>query len=214
MNVDGMQFDGDALPDAYDVLVDGVKRIKGVPGLTCEIGVRAGLGSALIMNTCQANDDKRIHVGIDPWGNIDIVLGERIVTADYTNGMKREALKKLYEWCYNHGQELYMFAMTDTEFFELFAEGIPVHDNGVSLKMNEYAYVFIDGPHNNAAVQAAIEFFEPKSPVGAVWQFDNCDAYGHDVAHKWVLEHGFKEFTDEIGIGGLCFRRSYARISK
>jgi len=211
MNVDGIDFHGDAPDEAYFVMEDGAKLIKGVPGLTCEIGVRRGLGSATIMSSCQHNDDKRVHVGIDPWGNIEYHDHGGYRRIDYTNEMKRETLRDLYNWCSITNQEFLLFIMRDVEFFERFATGIPVHDYTSSV-VNEYAYVYFDGPHNNESVQVEIEFFEARAPVGAVFQFDNTDQYDHTLIDKWLVDHGF-EFIP-LGEGGLCYKQSYQRKSK
>lgn len=207
-NIDEIDFYGDAPNEAYNVMEGGAKLIKGVPGLTCEIGVRRGLGSVVIMKACQDNNDKRVHVGIDPWGHLPYNAdGGR---SNYTNKMKRETLRDLYAWCCITEQEFLMFIMKDTEFFERFAAGVPVHEWESSL-VNEYAYVYIDGPHHTAAVTTEVEFFEPRSPVGAVWQFDNTNTYDHGPIHQWVLDRGFRSVTDKVGTGGPCCKQSYQR---
>ena len=211
--IDGIEFHGDATAGAYEVLRSGARLIKGVPGLTCEIGVRTGLGSVLIMEACQNNDDKRIHVGVDPWGNVEYVHGDSARRADYTNSMKREALKNVYNWCHMTKQECLLFIMKDTEFFDLFANGIPIHEQESRL-VNEYAYIFVDGPHNVAAVQTTTEFFEPRSPIGAIWQFDNTNVYAHAENHEWIVNHGFVEITADIGNIDLTCRLTYQRTSK
>lgn len=208
----GIEFHGDAPDEVYEVLKRGVQLVKGVSGLTCEIGVREGLGSISIMEACQANDDKRIHIGIDPWGNIEYDVNGVDRRIDYTNNMKRLALKNLYDWCFINEQEFIAFAMRDLEFFELFANGVPVHEQESSL-VNEYAYVFVDGPHNETTVQVTIDFFESRSPIGAVWQFDNTNLYPHGSSHERILSHGFIDITEEMGASGASCKKSYQRKS-
>ena len=63
-----LNIEGDTYQEAYDLLKKYAKTIKGVDGLTCEIGVRRGLGSKSIMEGCIENNDKRTHICIDPYG--------------------------------------------------------------------------------------------------------------------------------------------------
>jgi len=211
---DGVEFEGDAYAQNYEVMRKGAQLIKGVPGLTCEIGVRRGLGSATIMKACQDNNDKRIHIGIDPWGHIFYHGDARGPgnRADYTNSMKQIALKDLYTWCHKTEQELLIFVMTDEDFFQRFANGVPIYEEERKL-VNQYAYVYFDGPHNVNSLQIEIGFFESRSPIGAVWQFDNTDQYNHTIIHGWLLDHGFKSITDQVGNGGPCHKESYQRES-
>ena len=207
MIIDGIKFQGDGA-GGYDILAAGARLIKGVPGLTCEIGVYGGESSVTVMKACQENGDKRIHVGIDPWGNIEYRDRHGIVRHDYTNEMKQRAFRDVYTWCYATNQECSFFAMTDIEFFERFESGVPIHNYSSSL-VNQYAYVYIDGPHHFEAIATAIEFFEPRTPVGGVWQVDNTDHYDHTTIHAWVLEKGFADISGQLGtVGG---KMSYQR---
>jgi hypothetical protein len=210
--VNGVVFSGDNYEGTYNMIRNGVRLIKGVPGLTCEIGIRRGLSSVSIMNGCQLNDDRRIHVGIDPWGNIPYTAdGGR---SDYTNAMKRETLKDLYHWCYLTEQEFLMFIMTDQDFFQRFADGIPVYRDNREM-INQYAYVYFDGPKEiPEAAFAEVKFFEARAPIGAVWQFDDTDFYDHDSVDRWILGHGFEDIEELVGNDGdrNC-KRSYRRIA-
>tara|TARA_B110000037_G_C16812902_1_gene380436 strand:+ start:350 stop:628 length:279 start_codon:yes stop_codon:yes gene_type:complete len=55
----------------YDILTDAVTKIKNIAGLTCEIGVREGGSTELILNTLKNTKQNKIHIAIDPFGNID-----------------------------------------------------------------------------------------------------------------------------------------------
>jgi len=209
----GVNFHGDGPDVEYDQMKLGAQLIKGIPGLTCEIGVRRGLGSVTIMSACQNNNDQRIHIGVDPWGDIEYhdVTGE--LRLDYTNAMKRETLRDLYNWCSITQQEFLLFNMKDIEFFERFSTGVPIHDFHSSL-INEYAYVYCDGPHDVESVQTEASFFEARMPVGAVIQFDNTDHYDHSHVHQWLLDHGFTCITEGFGGGGEFDKQSYQRENR
>ena len=58
-------------PDtSYDVMKKHILTLKGVDGLSCEIGLRRGGGTKTMLDAFLMNNDKRIHVAIDPYGNI------------------------------------------------------------------------------------------------------------------------------------------------
>ena len=52
----------------YEILKDACTHVKGDKLLTCEIGVREGLGSKIILEAFK--DKTHWHIGIDPYGNI------------------------------------------------------------------------------------------------------------------------------------------------
>ena len=84
----------------YEVLINACKKASSVPGLSCEIGVRAGGSSYYIMKTFLEMNAKRPHIAIDPYGNINYIHWEtQVVKMDYTNPMKYETMQNLYAWC-------------------------------------------------------------------------------------------------------------------
>ena len=107
----------------YKILKDACDRVKGDNLLTCEIGVREGLGSKIILESFK--NKTHWHIGIDPYGNISYPHYDdnQAYTADYTNQMK---LKLLQELAYPN---FTLFTLEDTEFFKRFADGIPIYQN-------------------------------------------------------------------------------------
>ena len=90
----------------YHILSNAVAMLKDVDGLTCEIGVREGGGTKLIIETLLQTNQSKIHIAIDPFGNIEYdhfeTKKERL---DYTNAMKHRMLANLYTLCNNTGAE-------------------------------------------------------------------------------------------------------------
>ena len=97
-----MTIQGDS--EEYDLLKEMVKSSYNLAPynyiLTCEIGVREGLGSKTIIEEIRNKyQGTYLHVGIDPYGNLSYShydKGKTVKedhTADYTNQMK-ERLKK------------------------------------------------------------------------------------------------------------------------
>jgi len=62
---------GDAPPESYKSLIKHIPELKGVEGMTIEVGLRRGGGTANIVDAFLKNDDKRVHICVDPYGNIE-----------------------------------------------------------------------------------------------------------------------------------------------
>jgi hypothetical protein len=163
----------------YEILYEAAKSIKGVPGLTCEIGLRRGGGSETIVQGCLDNGDPRVHVAIDPYGDIPYDVNGHMVHYDYSNDMRREALPNIYKWMADKGVHFIFMPMEDTEYFQHFKFGLPVYMNQMKLVENDYALVHFDGPHSVEAVEREVGFFSSRAPVGAAWVFDDIDQYSH-----------------------------------
>ena len=90
----------------YDILYEASKNIIGVPGFTCEIGLREGGGSEAIMQGSLDAKDKRIHIAIDPFGDIPYAVEYPDAATEaiwkpilkYPNQMKRKCLPNIYLW--------------------------------------------------------------------------------------------------------------------
>ena len=115
----------------YHILQAAARDLEGVEGLTCEIGVRMGMGSLIIMQECLTANNKKYHIGIDPYGNIaynhgdyckcpSCASGWKDSPANYTNNLKQKFLKGIYDWCYENHYEFTLFALEDDEFFKRF----------------------------------------------------------------------------------------------
>ena len=61
----------------YEVLSEGIKRVAGIEGMSCEIGVRRGGGTFHIMESLKATGQQRLHIAIDPYGNIDYPVSSK-----------------------------------------------------------------------------------------------------------------------------------------
>jgi hypothetical protein len=163
----------------YGILERAVRQVVNVQGLTCEIGVREGGGTKKILDTLLSTNQNKIHIAIDPFGNIEYQHWEtEKVRLDYTNAMKNNMLKNLYSYCSEKNMEVLFFPMEDTEFFARYATGVPVY-NGYKRIINTYSLVFLDGPHTTALVKQEFDFFAHRIPVGGMIVFDDIDQYPH-----------------------------------
>lgn len=192
----------------YYILINAVKKIKGVPGLTMEIGVREGGSSYMIMKTLLENNDIRhAHIGVDPYGNLDYTHWENLTQKlDYTNKMKNKMMKNLYTWCDTHDINFIMVSFEDTEFFNRFSDGVPIYIDK-KIMMNEYALVFFDGPHNVDHVLLEINFFISRTPSKGIWIFDDINQYPHmEKLDPYILSLGFERLDKSE------YKISYQRI--
>jgi hypothetical protein len=170
----------------YDLLVRAVKATKGVPGFSCEIGVREGGASQLIMNEFK----NRIHIGVDPYGEIPYRANEiYLCKMDYTLNMQARMLSNLYT---TNPEQFIFFPMEDSEFFKRFSDGVPVYRDGQKTIVNQYAFVFIDGPHSLEDVTREFDFFKDKIPTGGVVVFDDIKAYPHSDFEPKIIKAGFE----------------------
>lgn len=206
-------FDTDS--QEYEILRNAAEEVGDTPGGIVEIGSRRGGSAKIIIDSLvRTNNTNRAMFCIDPYGNIDyeqtnVALSvhhpnvelkgdprDYTVTQptklDYDNGMRNRIIPSLYFYAYSAGLNFTFFCLEDTEFFERYGDGVPVYDEHKSY-VDQYAFVFFDGPHTNEAVISEVTFFETKSPVGAVWVFDDIWMYDHDmIEEKYLFPNGFE----------------------
>lgn len=177
----------------YDILRNATECIKNVDGLTCEIGVREGGGTKLILDTLKHSGQKKTHIAIDPFGNIEYAHWEtRYEKLDYTNKMKNKMLKNLYTYCHETGMEVLFFPLEDTEFFKRYSDGVPLYNEHKEI-VNTYALVFFDGPHTTKIVKEEFDFFKDKIPSGGMIVFDDIDQYPHMTSlDEYIQSENFR----------------------
>jgi hypothetical protein len=177
----------------YHILTNAVALVKNVDGFTCEIGVREGGSTLAILETLRTSKQNKIHIAIDPFGNIEYKHWEKKTERlDYTNVMKNRMLKNLYAYCDKNNCEVLFFPLEDTEFFAKYADGVPIY-NQYKQVINKYALVFLDGPHTTELVKNEFDFFKDKIPVGGAIVFDDIYQYPHMAnLDNYILSNNFK----------------------
>jgi len=200
----------------YDVLVNAAAEVKQeTPGAIVEIGTRRGGSAKLIMDVLSLkNNTNRPFFCIDPYGNIEIDCTnlnmtlhnpERVIEGDkqskeltspqrfdYDNNMRNRVIPSLYYYAYQRGFDFSFFCLEDTEFFKRYYDGVPVYNEYKTL-VNDYAFVFFDGPHDNKCLDLESEFFVKRAPLGAVFVFDDIWMYDHDkIVEEKLFTHGFE----------------------
>ena len=150
---------------------------------TCEIGVREGLGSKIIMDNVINN---YIHVGVDPYGNLKYQhydsTGE--YTCDYTDEMRDTML---YDFkSYRNQGKFVLCNMTDSKFM-----------NDSEHRHSTFAFVHFDGPHMTKDVITEAIWFANRSAPHTRFVFDDHGKYEMSTIAHALTFFGFK--TKEMG---------------
>ena len=182
----------------YELLAAAVKSAYKLQSidyyLTCEIGVREGMGSKIMMDEIQnKNHGTHHHIGIDPYGDLTYVHFDEnnaVVEhpkTDYTNLMKLRLKKDLIDY-----PNFHLMEMTDCEFMSKYRSGLTIYDDKPKL-LDKYTVVHFDGPHRTVDVLREVLFFCDRSHVGTTFCFDDYKLYNMELIECACMEHGFKE---------------------
>ena len=177
----------------YNLLDNWVRglRAESKDILSCEIGVREGLGSKIIMDAIKSQGPRTyMHIGIDPYGNLKYQHYDNspAYTADYTNDMRLQLEKDLSEY-----KEFKLFHMTDKEFMRRYPEYGPFH------------LIHFDGPHMTRDVADEAMFFAQRGTIGTRFIFDDFKTYKMSLIQEMCSWYGFKEI--DKGNNKICLEK-------
>jgi hypothetical protein len=175
----------------YEVLYYAAQQSVGVPGASCEIGVREGGGSEIILRAQRDCTPTRPHVMIDPWGNLPYAEGTAVVHHDYVSQMRRRCAEGIMRLAKEYQWDVLLFWMRDTDFFQRFADGVPYYPDNDAQMITHYSMVHFDGPHSVECLQREIAFFGPRMSKGAFWVFDDVEMYNHAALEEQIASFGF-----------------------
>ena len=176
----------------YDLLEKWAKGFDCQGHKTCEIGVREGLGSKIIMDNVVNN---YIHVGVDPYGDRvyqhtddqaqrQWIGFEKGVAPTYPDTM-RDTL--LYDFKSKRNEGKFVLCnMTDTKFM-----------NDSEHKYSTFAFVHFDGPHMTKDVITEAIWFANRSAPHTRFVFDDHNTYDMSVITHALTYFNFK--TKEMG---------------
>ena len=158
--------------------------------LTCEIGVREGLGSKIIMDEMRnKNHGTNHHVGIDPYGDINYLHFDGDMEhpkTDYTNLMKLRLKKDLIDY-----PNFHLMEMTDQEYMDKYRNGLTVYDDKLKL-LDQYTVIHFDGPHRTVDIIREVIFFCDRSHVGTTFCFDDYKLYKMELIGHLCDSYGFR----------------------
>ena len=176
----------------YYVLTEAVSNIKEIPGLICEIGVRTGGSTKLIIDELT---NGRTLIGIDPYGGLPYDFDHRVDhNISFTNeDYRNPSLPKIYEYAFNKGVNFIFQNMTSEQFMLRFADGVPIYQDGKEVIENNYALVFFDGSHMTNTVLAETIFFEARTT--GVLVYDDYKLYRHEHIDQYLTERSWLEIA-------------------
>ena len=181
----------------YEKLAECVKTLpfyteSPVQIITCEIGVREGLGSKIIMDeiTARLPGVRYKHIGIDPYGNLNYQHYDDspAYTADYTDAMMKQMIKDFSRY-----PEFKFHNVTDIQFMNSHPD------------MGPFDLVFFDGPHMTRDVLTQSVWFANRSRRGTRFIFDDYTKYSMDQVAYCLTYFDFK--TIEAGENKICLEK-------
>ena len=171
----------------YDLLDKWTKGFNCQGFKTCEIGVREGLGSKIIMDNVVNN---YIHIGVDPYG--DLVYQhcddqpdrtwrgfEKGVAPTYPDSMRDQMLYDFKP--YRNQGKFTLCNMTDTQFM-----------NDSEHRHSKFAFVHFDGPHMTKDVITEAVWFANRSVPGTRFVFDDYPTYDMTLIERILSFYQFK----------------------
>ncbi len=194
-----MTIEGDG--KEYELLTKWAKDFDCRGYYSCEIGVRQGYGSKLIMDNVKNN---YMHVGVDPYGELKYQHHDRTFTqgwpeyirgsisAGYTDEMRNTMLKDMYE--YRNQGKFTLANMTDTMFM--------CHPD---WNEKTYAFVYLDGPHMTKDVITEAVWFANRSAPHTRIIIDDTDKMETSLIAHVLTYFGFK--TIEMGDTKICLEK-------
>lgn len=165
-----------------------------VHGAVAEVGVRAGGGFATLASALWGTHlQPGPFVLVDPYGDLPFPLGEDVITTfRYTDELYRHAMAMVALFAQQWELDVTLFRLTDADFMDRFAEGVPRYFSDGSQFCTEYAVVHLDGPHDLKSVLAETQFFMRRMRKGAVLVYDDVYAYDHFEVDALLLDSGWE----------------------
>lgn len=160
---------------------------------TCEIGVREGLGSQVIMMGLKARIGNKPyeHIAIDPYDNLKYQHydNSEAYTCDYTDEMREQMVQDFAK-----NKDFTFYHMTDIQYMDFFKSSKKIYD-----------LVHFDGPHMTKDVIREAVWFADRSRKGTRFIFDDYKKYGMEDIAKALDYWGFKVM--QSGENKICLQR-------
>jgi len=173
---------------------------------TCEIGIREGLGSQVIMLGIKSRigNIPYEHIGIDPYNNLEYQhfdenvkdlawrddKGEWNKTPPlYSNSMRDQMIKD-----FSNNRHFRFYNMTDVDYFKIF-----------NLTKTIFDLVFLDGPHTTKEILREALWFAERSRKGSRIIIDDFNLCNFEVIKAAISYWDF--IVHEKGQNKVCLQR-------
>jgi len=169
----------------YELLAKWASECKN-NNLSCEIGVREGLGSKIILDNLKPNK----HLGIDPYGNLNYQHYDDTGSyqCDYTESMRVQLVKDMAAY-----ENFDLFHMTDIDFMNRFWDAGP------------FDFVHFDGPHMTKDVIREAVWFADRSQKGTRFVFDDYPKYNMPKIADLLGYWNFRQV--QAGKNKICYEQ-------
>lgn len=180
----------------YELLIAAAEEASRVEGMSCELGLRRGGGTRMILDTFIRLGVYKNHVAVDPWGDIEYLTTEKnrvVLPTDYTNEMRSLCMAELHMYYNGKPVNPVVYNMTDEEFFKRFPDYVPFYNKKGRTHETHYCIAHLDGPHDSDVVINEARFFSPRMKPGAMLVCDDTNLYDHAKSEAVILnELGFE----------------------
>ncbi len=154
-----------------------------------------GEGTKRIIDTISDLGLDKVVVSVDPYGSIKYICREPDgpCRLDYTEEMMHDCCGLMHPYAKSKNVKWRFFPLEDVEYFSVFANGLPLYDLEKRYE-NRYSMVHFDGPHSVAQILTEVEFFNERTPSGAVYVFDDAipEFYDHEQVHAVLINTGWE----------------------
>jgi|TARA_R100000455_G_C6223616_1_gene87312 hypothetical protein len=168
---------------------------------SCEIGVREGGGSLVIMDQVKNN---YLHIGVDPYGDINYKHFDNDEelkwkgyppgkSPTYPDSMRDQMLIDFKP--YIDGGKYHFANLTDTEFM-----------NSEKYNNMKFSFVCLDGPHTTKAVMTEAIWFANRAAPHTRIIFDDWRYYKMQLIDECLTYFGFKLF--DSGDNKVCLEKN------
>lgn len=180
----------------YEFLTEAVELSREVPGMCCEIGLRLGLGTKMIIDACAIYRPSTTVISIDPYGSIKYIGREHMgeIRLDYTNDMGKTCMTNMSAYVMDKPVFWQPWKMTSDRYFKICADGVELYELETTL-CNKYAMVHLDGVHTVKAISEEVIWFNVRMDSGATIVVDDVTIDFVDIKpiQKLFTELGWNE---------------------
>jgi|TARA_E500000318_G_scaffold89208_1_gene86735 hypothetical protein len=178
--------------EEYNLITKHIKKIKiDRATLTCEIGLREGLGTKTIMDAVRLQEPALYkHIAVDPYGNLAYQHydnPDNIIAAGYDSEMMQQTVTELYK----NYPEFNFFHMTDDYYFKTMGEGHQFVFEKQLMIYGLYKVVHLDGPHTTKDVLNELVFFIPRMESDSIIIIDDYQLISLGIVDMLLKTYNF-----------------------
>lgn len=178
--------------DEYCFLSEAVELSKSVEGLCLELGLRLGMGSKTILDAVRQHCPEKWVISVDCYGNMPYTGREPDGEThyDYTDDMMATCMANMWEYVKTNGHKWKFFPLSDMDYFDKFADFVPIYGYDGTEYVNKYSMVHLDGPHTVGYILNELVWFNKRMDSGSTVVIDDVtpDFVDFEPIKRWLTE--------------------------